>query len=39
MLWIAGGLAILAGMPQLGFAIFVVIVLNGLFSFLQEYRA
>ena len=27
------------GMPQLGFAIFVVIVLNGLFAFLQEYRA
>ena len=39
MLWIAGGLAILAGMPQLGFAIFVVIVLNGLFAFVQEYRA
>jgi magnesium-transporting ATPase (P-type) len=39
LLWIAGGLAILAGMPQLGFAIFVVIVLNGLFSFMQEYRA
>jgi magnesium-transporting ATPase (P-type) len=39
MLWIAGGLAILAGMPQLGLAIFGVILLNGLFSFLQEYRA
>jgi magnesium-transporting ATPase (P-type) len=39
MLWIAGGLAILAGMPQLGFAIFVVILLNGLFAFIQEYRA
>ncbi|MBZ5703051.1 MAG: cation-transporting P-type ATPase [Acidobacteriia bacterium] len=39
MLWIAGGLAILAGMPQLGLAIFVVIVLNGLFAFFQEYRA
>jgi magnesium-transporting ATPase (P-type) len=39
MLWIAGGLAILAGMPQLGFAIFIVIVLNGLFAFIQEYRA
>ncbi len=39
MLWIAGVLAILAGMPQLGLAIFVVIVLNGLFAFLQEYRA
>jgi calcium-translocating P-type ATPase len=39
MLWVAGGLSILAGMPQLGIAIFVVIVLNGLFAFIQEYRA
>ena len=39
MLWVAGGLAILAGMPQLGLAIFVVIVLNGVFAFVQEYRA
>jgi len=39
MLWIAGGLAILAGMPQLGFAIFVVIVINALFAFIQEFRA
>jgi calcium-translocating P-type ATPase len=39
MLWVAGGLAILAGMPQLGLAIFVVILLNGLFAFFQEYRA
>lgn len=39
LLWVAGGLAIAAGMPQLGIAIFVVIVLNGLFAFLQEYRA
>jgi magnesium-transporting ATPase (P-type) len=39
MLWIAGALAILAGMPQLGIAIFAVIVLNGLFAFLQEHRA
>lgn len=39
MLWVAGGLAILAGMPQLGIAIFVVILLNGLFAFIQEYRA
>ena len=39
MLWIAGGLAILAGMPQLALAIFVVILLNGLFAFIQEYRA
>lgn len=39
MLWMAGGLAILAGMPQLGLAIFIVIVLNGSFAFAQEYRA
>lgn len=26
-------------MPQLGLAIFVVIVLNGVFAFAQEYRA
>lgn len=39
MLWTAGGLAILVGMPQLGVAIFVVILLNGLFAFVQEYRA
>jgi calcium-translocating P-type ATPase len=39
MLWVAGGLAIIAGMPQLGIAIFVVIALNGTFAFLQEYRA
>lgn len=39
MLWIAGLLAILAGMPQLGYAIFVVILINGLFSFIQEHRA
>jgi len=38
MLWIAGGLAILAGMPQLGFAIFIIIIVNGLFAFIQEYR-
>jgi magnesium-transporting ATPase (P-type) len=39
MLWIAGTLAIIAGMPQLGFAIFVVVILNGMFAFLQEYHA
>jgi magnesium-transporting ATPase (P-type) len=39
MLWVAGLLAIAAGMPQLGLAIFVVIVLNGIFAFFQEYRA
>lgn len=39
MLWIAGLLAIVAGMPQLGVAIFIIIVINGSFAFLQEYRA
>ena len=39
MLWLAGILAIAAGMPQLGYAIFAVVVLNGGFAFFQEYRA
>ena len=39
MLWVAGALAVVAGMPQLGVAIFVVIVVNGLFAFAQEGRA
>jgi len=39
MLWVAGGLALVAGMPQLGIAIFVVILINGLFAFAQEGRA
>ncbi len=39
LFWVAGGLAFLAGMPQLGIAVFVVIVLNGLFAFAQEERA
>jgi calcium-translocating P-type ATPase len=39
LLWVGGGFAFLAGMPELGWAIFVVIVVNGVFSFFQEYRA
>ncbi len=39
MLWVAGGLAFLGGLPQLGVAIVVVIIINGLFAFAQEYRA
>jgi calcium-translocating P-type ATPase len=39
LLWAAGGLAFLAGLPELGIAIFGVIVLNGLFAFIQEHRA
>ena len=33
MLWAAGVLAFIAGMPQLGGAIFVVVVINGVFAF------
>ena len=39
MLWVAGVLALIAGMSQLGIAIFVIIVVNGLFAFIQEHRA
>ena len=46
ILWIAGGLAFFAesqtpgqGMAELGFAIVGVILINGIFSFWQEYRA
>ncbi|MEV6878288.1 cation-transporting P-type ATPase [Amycolatopsis sp. NPDC051128] len=39
MLWAAAGLALLAGMPALAIAIAVVVLLNGAFSFAQEYRA
>jgi magnesium-transporting ATPase (P-type) len=39
MLWVAGGLAFLADLPQLGVAIFIVIVVNAVFAFVQESRA
>ena len=39
LLWVGGALALLAGMPELGWAMFVVIVINAFFSFAQEYRA
>lgn len=39
LLWAASGLALLSGTPPLAIAIVVVIVLNALFAFLQEYRA
>lgn len=39
LFWAAGGLAFVAGLPQLGIAIFVVVVLNGMFAFAQEERA
>jgi len=38
MLWVAAGLAFLGGLPELGIAIIVVILVNGVFSFAQEYR-
>ncbi|MEV3935889.1 cation-transporting P-type ATPase [Glycomyces sp. NPDC049804] len=39
MLWIAAALALVAGMPALAAAIAAVVVVNGVFSFAQEYRA
>ncbi len=39
MLWAAAALALVAGMPQLGVAIVVVIVVNGVFAFAQAERA
>ncbi|MDD1715559.1 MAG: cation-transporting P-type ATPase, partial [Methanolinea sp.] len=39
MLWIGGAVGFIAQMPQLGLAIWMVNIINGLFSFWQEYRA
>jgi magnesium-transporting ATPase (P-type) len=39
LLWVAAVLAVVAGMPQLGVAIVVVVLINGAFAFMQEYRA
>jgi calcium-translocating P-type ATPase len=39
LLWAAGVLAFVAGMPELGLAIFVVVVVNAVFAFVQEQRA
>jgi magnesium-transporting ATPase (P-type) len=39
LLWIAGFVAIFARMPQLAFSIWAVNVINGAFSFWQEYKA
>ncbi|HEX9122329.1 MAG TPA: cation-transporting P-type ATPase [Actinomycetota bacterium] len=39
MLWVAAVLAFVGRLPQLAIAIVVVIVVNGVFSFAQEYRA
>ena len=39
LLWIGGVLSFVADMPELGWAIFVVIVVNAVFSFWQEFKA
>ncbi len=39
MLWVAAALAAIGGMPQLAVAIVIVVLLNGVFAFVQEYRA
>ena len=39
LLWGAAVLAFVGGMPQLAVAIAVVVVLNGVFAFVQEFRA
>ncbi len=39
LLWVGGAVAFVAQMPQLGVAVWMVNVINGAFSFWQEYRA
>ena len=39
LLWVAGLGAFFANMPELGIAVWLVNIINGLFSFFQEYRA
>jgi P-type Ca2+ transporter type 2C len=39
LLWAGGALAFVAQMPQLGIAIWIVILINAVFSFWQEYKA
>lgn len=39
MLWVAGVAALIGRMPQLAIAVWMVNVINGVFSFWQEYRA
>ncbi|MCT9868206.1 cation-translocating P-type ATPase [Paenarthrobacter aurescens] len=39
MLWVAAGLAFVAGMPQLGTAIIIVVIVNGVFAHIQQERA
>ncbi len=39
LLWAGGAIAFAAGMPQLGVAVWMVNLINGAFSFWQEYKA
>ena len=39
LLWVGGAVAFFADMPELGIAIWLVNVINGVFSFWQEHRA
>jgi Ca2+-transporting ATPase len=39
LLWIAGAIALVAGLPELAVAVWVVNVINGLFSAWQEHKA
>lgn len=39
MLWLAALLAFVGGLQQLGWAIIVVVLINGVFSFAQEFKA
>ncbi|NMD71071.1 cation-transporting P-type ATPase [Bacillus sp. DNRA2] len=39
LLWFSGGIAFIAKMPELGVAVWCVNLINGVFSFIQEYRA
>jgi Ca2+-transporting ATPase len=39
LLWVSGAIAFIAQMPELGIAVWCVNLINGVFSFIQEYRA
>jgi magnesium-transporting ATPase (P-type) len=39
MLWCAAALAFVGGLPELGVAIIVVVVVNGIFAHIQQERA
>lgn len=39
LLWVGGGVAMFAGIPQLGISIWLVNIINGVFSFMQEKKA